>query len=69
MEFPDSILDFDSCQSNSSQMKQFIEASNDFFSFSLFAMNLMKPVKSHISPKPKGRNLKMYIIDLFKSVT
>lgn len=25
MEFPDSILDFDSCQSNSSQMKQFIE--------------------------------------------
>uniref|UniRef100_A0A673K7W9 Gametogenetin-binding protein 2 n=1 Tax=Sinocyclocheilus rhinocerous TaxID=307959 RepID=A0A673K7W9_9TELE len=25
MEFPDSILDFDSCQMNSSQMKQFIE--------------------------------------------
>ncbi|XP_042579174.1 gametogenetin-binding protein 2-like [Cyprinus carpio] len=25
MEFPDSILDFDSCQINSSQMKQFIE--------------------------------------------
>ncbi len=58
MEFPDSILDFDNCQSNSSQMKQFIEASNDFFSFSLLAM---KPVKSHISPKPMGRNLNIYI--------
>lgn len=53
MEFPDSILDFDNYQINSSQMKQFIEVNDNIFHF-----HSWKPVKnmSYFTLKPKTRN-------------